>query len=66
MDGLSFVKVGKNGFAVDFLFGVRLTGAVRFQELLDAAVTGVGSGAAVLNHSVFGLDFLHQVGDLCG
>ena len=66
LDDLRLVKVGHDVFAVAFLFGIRLPGAVELEEFLDAAVARGDDVAALLDHAVFGLDFFEQVGDFGG
>ena len=66
MDNLRFVEVGHDVFAIAFFLGVWLTGSVKLEELLDAAVAGCNYVSALLDDSIFGLDFFEKMRDFRG
>ena len=63
LDNLRFVEVGHDVFAIAFFLGVWLTGSIKLEELLDAAVAGCNYVSALLNDSIFGLDFFEKMRD---
>ena len=58
---MSFVEVGKDGFAVGFFFWVCLTATVELDKFLDAVVTAADNVAAVEDGFIFGMDFFEEV-----
>lgn len=66
LDNLRFVEVGHDVFAISFFFGIRLTGSVQLEELLNANVAGCNEVSALLDHSIFGLDFFEKMSDFGG
>jgi len=64
LDDLSFVEICHDILDVCLFFGVRLACAVGFQELLNAAITGIDDASAFLYDSIFGLDLLQEMGNL--
>lgn len=66
LDHLRFVEVGHDVFAIAFFFGIRLTGSVQLEELLDAVVASRDDVSALLDDSIFGLDLFEEMGDFGG
>lgn len=56
LDVLRLVVVGQDGFGVGFFLGIRLPGAVGFEEFLNAGVAGLDDVATVVHDALFGLD----------
>lgn len=66
LDNLRFVEVGHDVFAIAFFFGVWLTSAIHFEKFLNATVASCNDISALLDNSIFGLDFFEKMGDFGG
>ena len=63
---MRFVEIGNDHFAIAFFLGVRLPGSVQLEEFLDTVVASRNDVPALLDDSIFGLDFFEEMGDFGG
>ena len=63
---MRLVEVGHDVFAIAFFLGVWLAGSVQLEEFLNAVVASRDDVSALLDNSIFGLDFFEEMGDFGG
>ena len=61
LDDLRLVEVGHNILDACIFLWIGLASAIGFQELLDAAVSGVDIATTLLNDAILGLNLFKQV-----